>query len=61
MVNLLYIVQTLWFGNYLDVRRKLPGMKKVNAISTILTFVYAFVILFLLVMFLIIIMVIAGY
>lgn len=55
------LVQTLWFGNYLDVRRKLPGMKKVNAISTILTFVYAFVILFLLVMFLIIIMVIAGY
>lgn len=58
---IIMLVQTLWFGNYLDVRRKLPGMKKVNAISTILTFVYAFVILFLLVMFLIIIMVIAGY
>ena len=57
---IIMLVQTLWFGNYLDVRRKLPGMKKVNAISTILTFVYAFVILFLLVMFLIIIMVIAG-
>lgn len=56
---IIMLVQTLWFGNYLDVRRKLPGMKKVNAISTILTFVYAFVILFLLVMFLIIIMVIA--
>lgn len=52
---IIMLVQTLWFGNYLDVRRKLPGMKKVNAISTILTFVYAFVILFLLVMFLIII------
>ena len=50
---IIMLVQTLWFGNYLDVRRKLPGMKKVNAISTILTFVYAFVILFLLVMFLI--------
>ncbi len=58
---IIMLVQTLWFGNYLDVRRKLPGMKKVNAISIILTFVYAFVILFLLVMFLIIIMVIAGY
>ena len=58
---IIMLVQTLWFGNYLDVRRKLPGMKKVNAISTILTFVYAFVILFFLVMFLIIIMVIAGY
>ena len=58
---IIMLVQTLWFGNYLDVRRKLPGMKKVNAISTILTFVYAFVILFLLVMFLIIIMVFAGY
>lgn len=58
---IIMLVQTLWFGNYLDVRRKLPGMKKVNAISTILTFVYAFVILFLLVMLLIIIMVIAGY
>ena len=58
---IIMLVQTLWFGNYLDVRRKLPGMKKVNAISTILTFVYAFVILFLLEMFLIIIMVIAGY
>ena len=58
---IIMLVQTLWFGNYLDVRRKLPGMKKVNAISTILTFVYGFVILFLLVMFLIIIMVIAGY
>lgn len=58
---IIMLVQTLWFGNYLDVRRKLPGMKKVNAISTSLTFVYAFVILFLLVMFLIIIMVIAGY
>jgi len=58
---IIMLVQTLWFGNYLDVRRKLPGMKKVNAISTILTFVYAFVILFLLVMFLLIIMVIAGY
>lgn len=58
---IIMLVQTLWFGNYLDVRRKLPGMKKVNAISTILTFVYAFVILFLLVMFLIIIMVIDGY
>lgn len=58
---IIMLVQTLWFGNYPDVRRKLPGMKKVNAISTILTFVYAFVILFLLVMFLIIIMVIAGY
>ena len=58
---IIMLVQTLWFGNYLDVRRKLPGMKKVNAISTILTFVYAFVILFLLVMFLIIIIVIAGY
>lgn len=46
---IIMLVQTLWFGNYLDVRRKLPGMKKVNAISTILTFVYAFVILFLLV------------
>ena len=38
---IIMLVQTLWFGNYLDVRRKLPGMKKVNAISTILTFVYA--------------------
>ena len=41
---IIMLVQTLWFGNYLDVRRKLPGMKKVNAISTILTIVYALVI-----------------
>lgn len=52
---------TLWFGNYLDVRRKLPGMKRANVISTILTFMYAFVIFFMLVMFLAIIMVIVQY
>ncbi len=35
---------TMWFGNYLNI--KLPGMKKINVLSTILTFGYAFTISF---------------
>lgn len=44
-VFLILIGATLWFGNYLDIRRRLhlPGMKKVNALSTVLTVVYAVV------------------
>ena len=35
---------TMWFGNYLNIRRKLPGMKKINVLSTILTLGCAFTI-----------------
>ena len=52
---------TMWFGNYLNIRRKLPGMKKINVLSTILTFVYAFVISFLFFAFFAIFMGILGY
>ncbi len=52
---------TMWFGNYLNIRRKLPGMKKINVLSTILTFVYAFIISFLFFAFFAIFMGILGY
>ena len=43
-VFVLLFGMTMWFGNYLNIRRKLPGMKKINVLSTILTFGYAFTI-----------------
>ncbi len=52
---------TMWFGNYLNIRRKLPGMKRINVLSTILTFVYAFIISFLFFAFFAIFMGILGY
>ena len=45
-VFVLLFGMTMWFGNYLNIRRKLPGMKKINVLSTILTFGYAFTISF---------------
>ena len=47
-VFVLLFGMTMWFGNYLNIRRKLPGMKKINVLSTILTFGYAFTISFML-------------
>ena len=52
---------TIWFGNYLNIRRKLPGMKKINVLSTILTFGYAFTISFMFLAFFAIFMAIIGY
>lgn len=52
---------TMWFGNYLNIRRKLPGMKKINVLSTILTFGYAFMISFMFLAFFAIFMAIIGY
>lgn len=52
---------TMWFGNYLNIRRKLPGMKKINVLSTVLTFVYAFTISFMFLAFFAIFMGIIGY
>ena len=33
-VFVLLFGMTMWFGNYLNIRRKLPGMKKINVLST---------------------------
>lgn len=51
VIFIMLIGLTLWFGNYLNIRRKLPGMKKVNALSFILTCVYGFALCFALLMF----------
>lgn len=51
-VFVLLFGMTMWFGNYLNIRRKLPGMKKINVLSTILTFGYAFTISFMFLVFL---------
>lgn len=50
-IFIMLLGMTLWFGNYLNIRRKLPGMKKVNALSFILTCVYGFALCFALLMF----------
>ena len=60
-VFVLFMGMTMWFGNYLNIRRKLPGMKKINVLSTILTFGYAFTISFMFLAFLAIFMAIIGY
>lgn len=60
-VFVLLFGMTMWFGNYLNIRRKLPGMKKINVLSTILTFGYAFTISFMFLAFFAIFMVIIGY
>lgn len=60
-VFVLLFGMTMWFGNYLNIRRKLPGMKKINVLSTILTFGYAFTISFMFLAFLAIFMAIIGY
>ena len=60
-VFVLLFGMTMWFGNYLNIRRKLPGMKKINVLSTILTFGYAFTISFMFLAFFAIIMAIIGY
>lgn len=43
---IIFFGETLWFGNYLNIRRKLPGMKKINVLSFLLMFVYGAVFLF---------------
>ena len=60
-VFVLLFGMTMWFGNYLNIRRKLPGMKKINVLSTILTFGYAFTISFKFLAFFAIFMAIIGY
>lgn len=60
-VFVLLFGMTMWFGNYLNIRRKLPGMKKINVLSTILTFGYAFTISFIFLAFFAIFMAIIGY
>ena len=60
-VFVLVFGMTMWFGNYLNIRRKLPGMKKINVLSTILTFGYAFTISFMFLAFFAIFMAIIGY
>ena len=60
-VFVLLFGMTMRFGNYLNVRRKLPGMKKINVLSTILTFGYAFTISFIFLAFFAIFMAIIGY
>ena len=60
-VFVLLFGMTMWFGNYLNLRRKLPGMKKINVLSTILTFGYAFTISFMFLAFFAIFMAIIGY
>lgn len=60
-VFVLLFRMTMWFGNYLNIRRKLPGMKKINVLSTILTFGYAFTISFMFLAFFAIFMAIIGY
>lgn len=61
VVFVLLFGMTMWFGNYLNIRRKLPGMKKINILSTILTFGYAFTISFMFLAFFAIFMAIIGY
>lgn len=61
VVFVLLFGMTMWFGNYLNIRRKLPGMKKINVLSTILTFGYAFTISFMFLAFFAIFMAIIGY
>lgn len=60
-VFVLLFGMTMWFGNYLNIRRKLPGMKKINVLSIILTFGYAFTISFMFLAFFAIFMAIIGY
>lgn len=60
-VFVLLFGMTMWFGNYLNIRRKLPGMKKINVLSIILTFGYAFTISFMFLVFFAIFMAIIGY
>lgn len=60
-VFVLLFGMTMWFGNYLNIMRKLPGMKKINVLSTILTFGYAFTISFMFLAFFAIFMAIIGY
>lgn len=49
IIFLILITETLWFGNYLNIQKKLPGMKKLNMLSFLLLYVYGFILLFILV------------
>ena len=55
-IFIILIIETLWYGNYLDIRRKLPGMKNINVLSFILTYIYGQLFLFILVLLLAIIL-----
>lgn len=46
---LILITETLWFGNYLNIQKKLLGMKNLNMLSFLLMYVYGFILLFILV------------
>lgn len=60
-VFLVFFGLTLWFGDYLDIKRKMPGMGKMNALSIILTVVYACAYMLFLLIFFAVIMMIRGY
>uniref|UniRef100_UPI00402A8873 protein kinase domain-containing protein n=1 Tax=[Lactobacillus] rogosae TaxID=706562 RepID=UPI00402A8873 len=49
IIFLILITETLWLGNYLNIQKKLPGMKKLNMLSFLLMYVYGFILLFILV------------
>lgn len=49
-IFLIFILETLWFGNYLNIRKKLPGMKKTNILSFLLMFVYGAAIMIIIVL-----------
>ncbi len=60
-VFLMFMGLTLWIGNYLGVRRKLPGMKNNIVLRFILTFVYGAVYIFLLIVLLCIVVSLLGF
>ena len=49
IIFLILITETLWFGNYLNIQKKLLGMKNLNMLSFLLMYVYGFILLFILV------------
>ena len=49
IIFLTLITETLWFGNYLNIQKKLLGMKNLNILSFLLMYIYGFILLFILV------------
>lgn len=49
IIFLILITETLWFGNYLNIQKKLLGMKNLNILSFLLMYIYGFILLFILV------------
>ena len=60
-VFLIFFGLTLWFGNYLNIRRKMPGMHKINVLSLILMFAYAAAYILLVLIIMVIVLSIAGF